>query len=119
MIRSLILTFLLGWGLWLLLDKEGPAYTHAARIQGGEDTLLDFQVGFDLLKAGEPGAAFAFLWYHHYLILTLLIALVAAFALPPLRRSLGSGWRRGSAALKGRRGRSDAEASKDRPGDSE
>jgi len=31
---------------------------------------------------------------------TVLIALAAAFALPPLRRSLVSGWRKGSAAIK-------------------
>lgn len=83
--RTLTLIFLLGWGFWFWLDKQGPAYLHAAGIEAGDDTVRDFQAGFDLLKAGEPGAAFAFLWYHHYFLMTVLIAVTAGFALPQLR----------------------------------
>ncbi|MCB1735848.1 MAG: hypothetical protein H6981_11910 [Gammaproteobacteria bacterium] len=83
--RPLILIFLLGWGFWFWLDKQGPAYLHAAGIEAGDDTVRDFQAGFDLLKANEPGAAFAFLWYHHYFLMTALIAVIAGFALPQLR----------------------------------
>jgi hypothetical protein len=93
----LILTFVLGWGLWLWMDKQGPAYSHAARLEGGDDLLRDFQAGFDLVKAGEPGAAFAFLWYHHYLLLTILLALLLTVLVPPFRRSLSFARRRKAA----------------------
>lgn len=85
--RAFILIFLAGWGFWFWLDKTGPAYLHAAGIEAGDDSTRDFQIGFDLLKAGEPGAAFAFLWYHHYVVMTVLIAILAGFALPQLRRT--------------------------------
>ncbi|MCP5143159.1 MAG: hypothetical protein H6980_12500 [Gammaproteobacteria bacterium] len=101
--RTLLLIFLAGWAFWFWLDKTGPAYLHAADIEAGDDTVRDFQIGFDLLKAGEPGAAFAFLWYHHFILMTVLIAVIAGFALPELRRASQRGLHRLVDAVRSRR----------------
>jgi len=48
-------------GVWLSLDRQGPAVPHAAGIEAGDDILRGFLAGFVLLKAGQPGGVFGFL----------------------------------------------------------
>ena len=67
------------------MGRDARSFGDDGDVEAGDDTVRDFQAGFDLLKAGEPGAAFAFLWYHHYFLMTVLIAVTAGFALPQLR----------------------------------
>lgn len=86
--KALLIVFALGWTVWFLLEKQGPAYAHAANFEdAGEELARDFQFGFDLLKNGDVGAAYAFLWYNHYLVMTVIFTLLFSFLIPEVRQA--------------------------------
>lgn len=93
MLRSIATAFVAGWLLWFWLDKAGPGYQFALGQPGGTDLVRDFQFGVDLLKQGALGPAFAFLWRHHFVVLSIALGGAALLLLQSLargaRRALG------------------------------
>ena len=109
LIRTYILVFIVGWGLWFWLDKDGglPAQTPPPYVQVPpaayrgvpgptarptspapfqEELVGEFQHGFDLLKAGFFPQAFVFLWRRQSWILAGVITLLFALLSPGLLR---------------------------------
>ena len=75
MFNTSIIVFITGWALWFLIDKH-PASLGVV-LPNESDTMLDnFQLAFDLLSAGYLGASFIFIWKVHYIVLTIIFALV-------------------------------------------
>ncbi len=69
--------FVLGWVLWFLIDKH-PASLGVV-IPGELDTLLNnFQLAFDMLKAGYLKASFVFIWKAHYLVIAIIAGLLSS-----------------------------------------
>lgn len=69
--------FVLGWVLWFFIDKH-PA-SLGAIVPGELDTLLDnFQLAFDMLKAGYLKASFVFIWKAHYLVIAIIAGLLSS-----------------------------------------
>jgi hypothetical protein len=70
MLRTTLFVFLLGWVAWFLIDKPPP---EQMRLPEVSDSLVEnFQVAFDMLKAGYPKVAYVYIWDAHYLLLSLL-----------------------------------------------
>jgi len=69
-IRTAFIIFLLGWVTWFWIDKPPPEQQHLPEVS---DSLVEnFQVAFNMLKAGYPEVAFVYIWNAHYLLLSLL-----------------------------------------------
>ena len=76
MLRSAFVVFLLGWVVWFSIDKPPPGQMQLPPVS---DSLTEnFQVAFDLLKAGYPDVSFVYIWDAHYLLLSLLGGALAA-----------------------------------------
>ncbi len=70
-----IIVFVIGWVLWFLIDKH-PASLGVV-VPGELDTLLDnFQMAFDMLADGFLRASYVFIWKVHYLVLSVITALL-------------------------------------------
>ena len=70
-----IIVFVIGWVLWFFIDKH-PA-SLGLIVPGELDTMLaNFQLAFDLLSAGYLRAAFVFIWKAHYIVLSIITALL-------------------------------------------
>jgi len=70
MLRSAFFVFLLGWVLWFWIDKPPPGQMQLPEVS---DSLVEnFQVAFDILKAGYPNVSFVYIWNAHYLLLSIL-----------------------------------------------
>ncbi len=70
MLRSSFFVFLLGWVLWFWIDKPPPGQMQLPEVS---DSLIEnFQVAFDILKAGYPNVSFIYIWNAHYLLLSIL-----------------------------------------------
>jgi hypothetical protein len=70
-----IIIFVIGWVLWFLIDKN-PASLGAV-VPEEMDSLLDnFQLAFDMLTAGYLRASYVFIWKAHYLVLSVIAALL-------------------------------------------
>ena len=70
-----IIVFVIGWILWFLIDKH-PASLGVV-VPGELDTLLDdFQLAFDMLAGGFLRASYVFIWKAHYLVLSVVTALL-------------------------------------------
>ena len=89
-VRSALLIFVAGWGLWFWLDKTGPLYTMAGNLPSGDSLVRDFQIFFDLLKSGEPGPAYTYFWSAHPFVSTLAVAAVVWMVAPPFRYAVGA-----------------------------
>lgn len=75
MINLSIFVFVAGWVLWFLIDKH-PASLGLV-LPAEKDTLLDnLQLAFDLMQAGFVRAAYVFIWKAHYLLLSIIAALL-------------------------------------------
>ena len=75
MLRGALFVFLLGWAGWFLTDKSPAALGQLPPAQG---MGTNFQIAFDILKAGHPKPAFVFIWHAHYLLLSLLGGLLVS-----------------------------------------
>ncbi len=75
MLRGVIFVFLLGWSGWFLLDKSPAA---VGRLPPRQDISTNFQIAFDILKAGHLKPAFVFIWNAHYLLLSLFGGLLVS-----------------------------------------
>ena len=70
-----VIVFVIGWILWFLIDKH-PA-SLGVIVPGELDTLLDnFQLAFDMLTAGFLRASYVFIWKAHYIVLSIITALL-------------------------------------------
>jgi len=79
MLRSTFLVFIAGWIAWFWIDK--PDTRQFRMPESGDSMLENFQIAFDMLKAGYVDMSFVYLWNAHYLVLSLLGgALLAAVA---------------------------------------
>lgn len=83
MFKSIVVVFLAGWIGWFWMDK-GPS--DQSTSLGGKDVLTDFQFAFDLLKLGEARAAYAFIWPHHFLALSLIGGVLLWMTLTSIKR---------------------------------
>ena len=69
--------FIIGWVLWFVIDKQ-PA-SLGAIVPGESGNLLDnFQLAFDILKAGYLKASYVFIWREHYVVLSLIAGLMSS-----------------------------------------
>jgi len=66
-----IFVFILGWVLWFLIDKQPPALGMVLPEEMS-DMLDNFQLSFDILKAGYFSASYVFIWKAHYLVLSVI-----------------------------------------------
>ncbi|MCG6869597.1 MAG: hypothetical protein LJE91_12980 [Gammaproteobacteria bacterium] len=89
-VRSALLIFVAGWGLWFWLDKTGPLYTMARDLPAGDSLVRDSQVFFDLLKSGEPGPAYTYFWSAHPFVSTLAVAAAVWLGAPLFRYAVGA-----------------------------
>ena len=63
--------FVTGWVIWFTIDKH-PASLGLV-VPGELDSLIDnFQIAFDLLKAGFLQASYVFIWKAHYIVLSII-----------------------------------------------
>jgi len=70
-----IITFVVGWVLWFFIDKH-PA-SLGVIVPAELDTMLaNFQLAFDLLTAGYLRASYVFIWKAHYIVLSIIAALL-------------------------------------------
>lgn len=123
LLRVYVVILLLGWGLWLALDKPAPTQagpmppapspyalpmperptTNPIPLAPPEgDWLADLQYGMDLLKLGETRQAYLVTWRRQYWMLSAAAALLLVALLPPLvswfRHRRGSDTKAASAA---------------------
>lgn len=77
MLNHSIFIFIIGWVLWFVIDKH-PA-SLGTIVPGESGKLLDnFQLAFDMLKAGYLKASYVFIWKAHYIVLTLIAGLMTS-----------------------------------------
>ena len=70
-----IIIFVTGWVLWFFIDKH-PA-SLGVIVPAELDTMLaNFQLAFDLLTAGYLRASYVFIWKAHYIVLSIIAALL-------------------------------------------
>jgi hypothetical protein len=87
MLRNAFIVFLLGWTLWFWIDKPPP---DQQRLPEVSDSLVEnFQVAFNMLKAGYPKVAYVYIWNAHYLLLSILGGLLLALITGVLSDALG------------------------------
>jgi len=69
--------FVIGWVLWFFIDKHPAAL--GTLVPGEFDSLLNnFQLSFDMLKAGYLKASFVFIWKAHYITLSIIAGLLSS-----------------------------------------
>ena len=70
-----IIIFVTGWVLWFFIDKH-PA-SLGVIVPAELDTMLaNFQLAFDMLTAGYLRASYVFIWKAHYIVLSIIAALL-------------------------------------------
>lgn len=89
MFRGTLIAFVLGWGIWLWIDKNPAALGPLPYPRDGE-FLQNFQVTIDLIKQARIKAAFLYIWKAHYLVLSLAFGLLLGL----LGNSLARVWSR-------------------------
>ena len=69
--------FVIGWVLWFFIDKHPAAL--GTMVPGELDSLLNnFQLAFDMLKAGYLKASFVFIWKAHYIVIAIIAGLLSS-----------------------------------------
>ena len=71
--------FIIGWVLWFAINKH-PASLGAVVPADSGNMLHNFQLAFDMLKAGYMKASFVFLWKAHFIVLSLIAGLLSSMA---------------------------------------
>lgn len=90
--RNSVLVFVSGWVAWFLLDKPHMLPWNAYPARKGT-MLHDFQLAFDMLRAGQPKLAFVVVWHEHWLLLSLLGGGLVSIVAAAIQRRLTSGRR--------------------------
>ena len=63
--------------LWFIIDKHPSSL--GTMVPGEFNNLLDnFQLAFDMLKAGFVKASFVFIWKSHYIVLSIIAGLLSS-----------------------------------------
>ncbi len=75
MLNFSIIIFVIGWVLWFLIDKH-PASLGTMVPTALDSMLKNFQLAFDMLTAGYFRASYVFIWQEHYIVLTIIFALL-------------------------------------------
>jgi len=88
MLTSIFLVFVGGWLLWFWIDK--PPAGQFGLPPPGDSMVQDFQRSINLLKAGHPDLAYLYVWYSHYLVISLVLGIFLAVLL----RSFSGQWSR-------------------------
>ena len=79
--------FIIGWVFWFAIDKHPAALGAMVPAESGK--LLDnFQLAFDMLKAGYLKASYVFLWKAHYIVLSLIAGLMSSLVFQAISNSL-------------------------------
>ena len=87
MLRNAFIVFLLGWTLWFWIDKPPPGQQRLPEVS---DSLVEnFQVAFNILKAGYPKVAYVYIWNAHYLLLSILGGVLLALITGVVSDALG------------------------------
>ena len=77
MFNHSIFIFVLGWVLWFFIDKHPAAL--GTMVPGELGSLLNnFQLAFDMLKAGYLRASFVFIWKAHYIVIAIIAGLLSS-----------------------------------------
>jgi len=77
MLKHSIFVFIIGWVLWFATEKH-PA-SLGVIVPGESGNLLgNFQMAFDMMKAGYLKAAYIFIWKAHYIVLSLIAGLMSS-----------------------------------------
>ncbi len=75
MFNTSIIVFIGGWALWFFIDKRPSSL--GIVVPDELDTMLDnFQLAFDILSAGFLRAAYVFIWKAHYIVVSIITALL-------------------------------------------
>ena len=77
MLRHSLLVFVIGWVLWFAIDKH-PASIGAFVPARSGSVLENFQLAFDMIKAGYWKAAYVFIWKAHYVVLSLIAGIMSS-----------------------------------------
>ena len=87
MLRNAFIVFLLGWYLWFWIDKPPPGQQRLPEVS---DSLVEnFQVAFNMVKAGYPKVAYVYIWPAHYLLLSIIGGLLLALITGTVSDMLG------------------------------
>ena len=70
-----VIVFVIGWALWFFIDKH-PASLGVVVPEELDTVLENFQLAFDMLSAGYLRASFVFLWKAHYIVFSVITALL-------------------------------------------
>lgn len=77
MFNFTIIIFVIGWVLWFAIDKHPAAL--GTIVPDERDTMLaNFQLAFDMLTAGYVQASYVFIWQAHYIVLSIIFALLGS-----------------------------------------
>lgn len=79
MLNHSIIMFIIGWALWFLIDKH-PASLGTMMPAEMDDLLNNFQLAFDMMKAGYLKASYVFIWQAHYIVLSIIAGLLSSIA---------------------------------------
>lgn len=63
--------------MWFLIDKQPPALG-VVLPEEMDDMLDNFQLSFDILKAGYLTASYVFIWKAHYFVLSVIGGLLGS-----------------------------------------
>ncbi len=77
MIRNAFISFICGWLIWFSIDK--PASGLDQFLQIDDSMLNNFQRAFDLAKAGYIAPSFIYIWYAHFIVLSLISAVILGY----------------------------------------
>ena len=79
MFRNSFIIFLLGWTIWFLIDKPPAEFRGLPEIN--DSMIENFQIAFNILKAGHLNVSFVYIWNAHYILLSLLGGVLLSIAI--------------------------------------
>ncbi len=104
MLKHSLFVFIIGWVLWFALDKHPAAIGAYVPARSGS-LLQNFQLAFDMIKAGYWKAAYAFIWEAHFVVLSLLAGIMSSILFQSVANALRR--RRSRAAMRAQAGAAD------------
>jgi len=77
MLRNAFISFICGWLIWFSIDKPPGGLDHFLQID--DSMLINFQRAFDLAKAGYIAPSFVYIWYAHFIVLSLISGVILGY----------------------------------------
>ena len=74
MLRNSFIVFICGWIIWFWIEK--PAAGFDLFLQTDDNILINFQRFFDLFKSGYLVQSYIYIWYAHYLVISLIVGII-------------------------------------------